>query len=87
MGDPIIMRQIRSAEDMVRSLTRNNDTLRQQIKLLERQLGDVRRMPNSGREAGRIRDQIRAAQKAQDRGKQDIRTLQRQIGDLKRMAR
>jgi chromosome segregation ATPase len=87
MADPNLTRQIRSVEDMVRSITRNNDSLRQQVKLLERQLGDVRRMPNSGREESRIRDQIRAANEAQDRGKQDIRTLERQLGDLKRMAR
>ena len=84
--DPNIKRQLAGAVDMKKSLERTNDTLRQQIRLFERQEGEARRMPNSDRERARIKDQIREANRSIDRNKTNIKSLERQIGDLKRMA-
>jgi chromosome segregation ATPase len=85
--DGNLQRQIRNVDDMIRAARGNQDNLRQQIKVLERQDRDLVRLPDARRQRQRIRDQIRQCNRDIDRLKSDVRTFERQLSELKRMAR
>src|ERR1700730_16569480 len=55
-ADPNTQRQIRNLDDMIHSSRRNVDNLKQQIKLLQRQESDAKRLPNSSREVSKIQN-------------------------------
>lgn len=81
--DPALNRRIAEDTTAKRSYERTIQNLQQQIRILEHQDRDAKKLPNAGRAQTQIRDQVRQLRRSIDAAKQSIKLLDKQIQNTK----